>query len=97
MSIVVLFNMSAKEEFLEEIKKYFKEILRETRSFEGCEGVHLYGNKDIPTKLTIHAKWTSEEAHKKYIVWRMETGEFDKLTPMLSESPSMQFYEIVDE
>ena len=97
MSIIVLFNMSAKEESLEEIKKYFKEILPDTRSFEGCQGVHLYGNKETPTKLTIHAKWTSEEAQKKYMTWRMETGEFDKLSSMLSEPPSMQYYDIVDE
>ena len=97
MSIIVLFNMSAKEESLEEIKKYFKEILPETRSFEGCQGVHLYGNKETPTKLTIHTKWISEEAQKKYIAWRMETGAFDKLTSMLSEPLSMKLYDIVDE
>jgi len=97
MSIIILFNMTAKEESLEEIKKYFKEILPETRSFEGCQGVHLYTNMETPTKLIIHAKWTSEEAQKKYIKWRMETGEFDKLSSMLSGPPSMQYYDIVYE
>ena len=97
MSVIVIVNMSAKEESLEEIKKYFKEILPETRSFEGCQGVQLYGNKEYPTKLTIHSKWTSEETQKKYMAWRMETGAFDKLTTMLSEPLSMQLYDIVDE
>lgn len=97
MSIVVLFQMSAKEESLEELIKYFKEILVETRSYEGCQGVHLYQNKETPTKLTIHAKWVSEEAQKKYIAWRMETGEFDRLNSMLTEPPSMQYYDIIDE
>jgi len=97
MSIVVLFQMCTKKESLEELIKYLKEIIVETRSYEGCQGVHLYQNKETPTKLTIHAKWVSEEAQKKYIAWRMETGELDKLTPMLSEPPSMQYYDIVDE
>ncbi|MDH3618884.1 MAG: antibiotic biosynthesis monooxygenase [Nitrosopumilus sp.] len=97
MSVIVLVNISAKEDSLEELKKYFKEILPDTRSYEGCQGVHLYENQETPTKLTIHAKWTSEEAQKKYMAWRIETGELDKLTPMLSEPPSMQFYNIVDE
>jgi quinol monooxygenase YgiN len=57
----------------------------------------LYQNKETPTKLTLHAKWTSEEAQKKYIAWRMETGEFDNLTPMLSEPPTMQYYDIIDQ
>ena len=97
MSIIVLFNMSAKEESLEEIKKYFKEILPDTRSFEGCQGVQMYENTESPTKLIIHSKWASEEAQKKYGAWRMETGVIDKLTSMLSEPLSIQLYDIVDE
>ena len=97
MSIIVIVNISAKNESLEELKKYFNEILPDTRSFEGCQGVQLYENKEDPTKLTIHAKWTSEETQKKYIAWRMETGEFDKLSSMLSEPLSMQLYDIVNE
>lgn len=97
MSVIVIFNISAKDESLEDLKKYLKEILPDTRSFEGCEGVQLYENKETTTKLTLHAKWTSEEAQKKYIAWRMETGDFDKLSSMLSEPPSMQYYDIVDE
>ena len=27
-------------------------------------GVQLYERKETPTKLTIHAKWVSEEAEK---------------------------------
>ena len=97
MSVIVIMNLSVKDESLEELKKYFKEILPETRTFEGCQGVQLYESKETPTKLTIHAKWNSEEAQKKYMVWRMQTGALEKLTPMLSEPPSMQFYGIVDE
>ncbi len=97
MSVIVIVNLSAKDESLEELKKYFKEILPDTRSFEGCQGVQLYENKESPTKLTVHSKWASEEVQKKYGVWRMESGAVDKLTSMLSEPMSMQFYDIVDE
>ena len=97
MSIIVIANLSAKEESLEELKKYLKEILPDTRSFEGCQGVQLYENKESPTKLTIHAKWVSEEAQKKYVAWRMETGALNKLMTMLSEPASMPFYNIIDE
>ena len=97
MSVIVIANLSAKEESLEELKKYLKEILPDTRSFEGCQGVQLYENKESPTKLTIHAKWVSEEAQKKYVAWRMETGALNKLMTMLSEPASMPFYNIIDE
>ena len=97
MSVIVLVNLDVKEEFADELKKYFKEILTGTRSFEGCQGVQLYESKESPTKMTIHAKWTSEEAQKKYMSWRMDTGALDKIIPMLSEPPNLEFYNIIDE
>ena len=97
MSVIVLVNLNVKEESVDELKKYFKEILPDTRSFEGCQGVQLYQSKESPTKMTIHAKWESEEAQKKYMSWRMDTGALDKLIPMLSEPPNLEFNNVVDE
>jgi len=90
-------NLSIKEKSVEDFKKFFKEIIPDTRSHQGCQGVQLYQSKESPTKFTIHAKWVSEEAQKNYMVWRMETGSFDKLQPMLSEPFSMKIFDIVDE
>ncbi len=97
MSIVIIVNLSVKEESLERFKKFLKEILPDTRSFEGCQGVQLYQNKELLTKFTIHAKWASEDAQKKYMAWRMGNGSLDKLTPMLSGPFDMQLYDIIDE
>ena len=97
MSVIVLVTLDVKKESLDELKKCFKEILPDTRSFEGCQGVQLYESKESPTKLTIHARWTSEEAQKKYVSWRMDTVTLDKIIPMLTEPPNLKFYNIVDE
>lgn len=97
MSIVVIVNFTAKEESIEDLKSYFKKILPDTRSYEGCEGVQLYQDMDSPTKFTIQAKWTSKEAQQKYISWRMESGEFEKLGSMITDSFSMDYYDIIDE
>ncbi|MCH9659264.1 antibiotic biosynthesis monooxygenase [archaeon] len=97
MCIIVLVNFDVKKESVDELKKYFKEILPDTRSFEGCQGVQLYESKESPTKFIIHSKWASEDAQKKYMSWRIDTGELEKLMPMLSEHPNLEFYNIVDE
>ena len=97
MSVIVLVTLDVKEESVDDLKKYLKEILPDTRTFEGCEGVQLYQSNDSPTKMTIHAKWASEEAQKKYMSWRMDSGALDKLIPMLSGHPNLEFYTIVDE
>ena len=97
MSVIVIANLSVKEESVEAFKKYLKEILPDTRSFEGCQGVQLYESQESPTKMMIHSKWTSEDAQKKYMEWRIENGSLEKLMPMLSEQPNLQLYNIVDE
>ena len=97
MSVIVFVKINAKENSLEELKNYFKKVLPDTRAYGGCQGVQLYQSKEMPTKFLIHAKWVSEEAQKKYMAWRVETGELDNLTQMISEPPSIQFYNIVDE
>jgi len=97
MSVIVFVNLDVKEESVDELKRFFKEILPDTRSFEGCQGVQLYESKESPTKMTIHAKWISEDAQKKYMEWRIENGSLEKLMPMLAEQPNLEFYNIVDE
>ena len=97
MSIIAMVNLAIKEESVDDFKKFFKEIISDTRSHQGCQGIQLYQSKESPTKFTIHAKWDSEEAQKKYMAWRMETGSFNELEPMLSEPLSMKFFDVVDE
>ena len=96
MSVIVTVSLDVKEDSVEDLKKFFKEILPHTRTFEGCEDVQLYESKESKTKMIIHAKWTSEEAQKKYMEWRMENGSLEKLMPMLSGHPDLQFYNILD-
>lgn len=97
MSVIATVSLDVKEDSVEGLKKYFKEILPDTLSFEGCQGVQLYESQETTTKMTIHAKWTSEEAQKKYMEWRIENGSLEKLMPMLSEHPNLQLYNIVNE
>jgi len=97
MSVIATVSLDVKEDSVDELKKYFKEILPDTRSFEGCQGVQLYESQESPTKMMIHSKWTSEDAQKKYMEWRIENGSLEKLMPMLSEHPNLQLYNIVDE
>ena len=72
MSIIVIANLSVKEESLEELKKYLKEILPDTRSFEGCQGVQLYENKESPNKINHTCKMGFRRGTKE--VCCMENG-----------------------
>ena len=96
MSIIVIIELSVKDDSVEELKKYLKDALPDTRVFEGCKGVQLYSNVKSPSDFVLHEKWASDEAYKKYFAWRLETGAVDKLGSMCSNSLSPQIYNIID-
>ena len=97
MSIIVIIDLPAKGDSVEELKKYLKDNLPDTRAFEGCQGVQLYSSVESPSKLILHEKWVSVEAHKKYLEWRKEKGDQNKLGSMLTGTLNPQNYTIVDE
>ena len=92
-----MLDLFVKDGSIEELKKFLKENLPETRAFDGCQGVHLYSSDESPLKLVIHEKWNSEDAYKKYLSWRMKTDSINYFLSMLSESLNPQFYHILDE
>jgi quinol monooxygenase YgiN len=46
MSTVVLLEIQVKPEAVDEMKALLKKILPDTRAYEGCQGLDLYGNLD---------------------------------------------------
>jgi quinol monooxygenase YgiN len=44
MSIVVLLEIQVKPEALDEMKAFIKKILPDTRAYDGCQGLDVYGN-----------------------------------------------------
>ena len=96
MSVVVLLEVQVKPEEVDNIKAYFKEILPDTRAYEGCQSIDMYGNLDESTNLVLYECWESRQYYEKYLAWRNETGVVEKLGSMLSGPPSIRYYERVE-
>ena len=96
MSVTVLLEMQSKPEKIDELKAVFKNILPDTRSYDGCQGVDMVGNQDNPCNLVLIEKWASRQHHEKYSAWRTETGVLEKLGAMLSQPPSIRYYDDID-
>lgn len=96
MAIAVFLEVQIKPESVDEMKAFFKEILPDTRAYEGCLGIDVYGNMDDGANLVLYERWESRSHYDKYLAWRQETGVVDQLGGFLAGPPSIRYYEPVD-
>ena len=97
MSIVCLLEVPTKIECIETMKKFLKEIVPDTRAYDGCEKILVYNNVEDPTNIVIYEIWKSREYHENYVKWRFETGVGQKILSMSTASSlNPKYYDLVD-
>jgi quinol monooxygenase YgiN len=96
MSVNVILEVQSKPECIEELKTTFKNILPDTRSYDGCIGVQVVGNQDDALNLILLETWETRQQYEKYLGWRDETGALEALGAMLSQPPSIRYYDNLD-
>ena len=96
MSVIVLLEAQVKPEAVDEVKATLKEIIPDTRTYDGCQGIDIYGNLEDGGNLVFYERWDSREHYEKYLAWRTETGVLEKLGAALTAPPSIRYFERVD-
>ena len=96
MSATILAELQVKPEAVDEMISYLKTILPDTRVYEGIQSIEVQQNQEDSSNLVLVEKWDSRQHYEKYLGWRTETGVFDKLGSMLSQPPSIRYYDQVD-
>ena len=96
MSVTVILGMAAKPEEVDNLIGTFKQVLTDTRAYEGNQGIELFQNQDDPTSMFLYETWESKAHYEKYLAWRTETGVIDALVGMLTEPPSIKYYNHID-
>ncbi len=92
MSVNVVLDVQAKPESIDELKSTFKDILPDTRSYDGCIDVKVVVNQDDPLNVVLFETWETREQYESYLAWRAETGALEALGAMLSQPPSIRYY-----
>ena len=96
MSVHVMLEINVKPESADDLNTLMKEILPDTRAYDGCEGITVQSNVDDSNNVVILEQWQSRENHEKYLAWRTETGVMDKIGSMLVSEPSLRYFNVVD-
>ena len=76
MTALVVKNFRAAEGKFEALGDYFKLVLGDTRSFDGCIKVDVYADESAAT-ITLVEEWETFSAHDNYVSWRTEQGDVD--------------------
>ena len=95
MSIVITFEVIAREGKEAELLAFFTDTLSDTRKFEGCINVDLHTEDQSPGTLFMVEEWASKQAYEAYLAWRGERGDMEKLIQFIQSEPIIRFFNAV--
>ncbi|UCC88340.1 MAG: antibiotic biosynthesis monooxygenase [Anaerolineales bacterium] len=64
-----------------------------TRTYDGCEHVHLYTDPDNANHLILLQRWESREKYDKYRDWAMAQSGTEQLLPLLERDMSTRYFD----
>ena len=96
MAVTVILEVKAKPGTGDNLVSVFRQILPDTRSYDGCISLELIQNQDDPDVLIAYECWETREHYEKYFAWRKETGALDKLAPLLVDAPNIRYFNLTD-
>ncbi len=97
MGLLVLGEAEIKPDALEEMKAYLREILPDTRAFEGNEGIGVYTDRENPTSMLYVEHWRTREDFDRYVAWRTETGAIEKQLGMMARPFTLRMFENIED
>ena len=93
---MVFLELQSNAESIDQLKSNFKDMLSDTRKYDGCQSVEVFDNQDDPLNLVLVEKWESRQHYEAYLAWRTETGALDDVVSMTSQAPSIRYFDNVD-
>ena len=74
MAALVVKNFRAAEGKFDALGDFFRDVLGDTREFEGCLKVDVYADESASI-YTLIEEWETFSAHEKYVSWRTYRGD----------------------
>jgi len=86
----------AKPGSADELTRILRQVVDETRQFDGCERVEVYRPEHDENALVLIERWRSPEAYANYQNWRAGTGVRETLRALMATPPEVQQLTAVD-
>ena len=95
MSIVVILELTTDPAHSKDLTDWLRDELVHTRGFDGFNSITIHENQDDSNNFVFLENWDSKEQHEKYMGWRTERGDIDKLVGWLAGPPSIRYFDNV--
>jgi quinol monooxygenase YgiN len=95
MTCQVLLEFRVKEGSIENLRKWMREILPDTRGYDGCISIALTQNQDSPNDITVVEQWETRGHYEKYLQWRTDSGVMTDLVDMMDGDPAWRFFDYI--
>ena len=82
MTVLVNLEIPVKKERIEDFFNYLRDILVDTRAYEGCIRLETYHDMEN-SKVLLIEEWEKIENQESYMQWRTETGLVEALEEFL--------------
>ena len=96
MAVIVILEVKAKPGTGNDLVSTFKELLPDTRAYEGIIDINVLQNQDDPDSLIAYERWETRAHYEKYLAWRTETGVIDALDEATVGEPSIRYFDVTD-
>ena len=96
MTVTVVVQLKAMPENVDELKVLWREVIDETRAYDGCNSIFIYENQDAPGRFALIENWDSRDHYDKYLAWRTETGFVDKVVALVEGDLDFGFFDKTD-
>jgi quinol monooxygenase YgiN len=95
MSVIVTLHLKVKPGNFDALKNWLRDELPHTRGFDGCNGITIHRNQDDGDSLVFLEDWDSRPQYEKYLTWRAERGDVEKLAGWLAGEPPFTVWDKV--
>lgn len=92
MACQVTLEFKVKQDCIEKLRTWMREVLPDTRGYDGCISISLVQDQDDPTAFAAIEQWDTRQHYEKYRQWRNETGVLEDLIAMMDGEPSFRFF-----
>jgi len=90
-----MLELNVVPEVAERVKAGFKDLLVDTRAFEGCEEISVLADQDNPNRILVLEQWATRASYDAYLKWRTERGDMDNIAKVSTEPFRVTFYDYV--
>ena len=92
MPVTVTLAFSVIPERAEAFKALLRELLPDTRAYEGCLKVNVYEEQENPGRIYLVEDWESKAHQQRYQAWRDQSGIANVVGPYLAGEPRFNYF-----